>query len=303
MPVSNSAFRSVPSGLCRGALLSFVLLSLLLRGLHTDWTNAATALPKKFRPAYCNHGAFRVVVDVGHTLEAPGALSARGVPEYAFNLRLAKQIEEKLIEAGFVGTILLITDGPAKSGLTQRVARANALSADLLISIHHDSVPEFLKEEWEHEGQKNRYCDKFKGHSIFVSHENRKRAASYAFATLLGQALKANGLNYTHHYSHAFMGKWRREVVDAEVGVYRYDALIVLRTTQMPAVLLEAGSIVNRDEELLLASTNHRLLIATSVVSAVDRFCSLQTDNSSNPRISALGIERKQRHRRARPTG
>ena len=91
--------------------------------------------------------------------------------------------------------------------------------------------------------------------------------------------------------------------MDAEVGVYRYDALIVLRTTQMPAVLLEAGSIVNRDEELLLASTNHRLLIATSVVSAVDRFCSLQTDNSSNSRISALGIERKQRHRRARPTG
>src|SRR5262249_59752016 len=98
------------------------------------------------------------------------------------------------------------------------------------------------------------------------SHENRMREASFAFATLLGRALKAQSLNYTPHYSQAFMGKWRRDLMDAEVGVYRYDALIVLRTTQMPAVLLEAGSIINRDEELLLASTDHQRLIATSVV-------------------------------------
>jgi hypothetical protein len=35
------------------------------------------------------------------------------------------------------------------------------------------------------------------------------------------------------------MGDRRRELVDATNGVYRYDQLIVLRTTQMPAVLLE----------------------------------------------------------------
>jgi len=304
MAVSSWAVRSVPSGLRRGALISFALLSLLiLYGTRTSGVDAAGIMLKKSHAAHCNHAAFRVLVDVGHTLEAPGALSARGVPEYDFNLRLAKQIEEKLIETGFTSTILLITNGPAKSGLTERVARANALSADLLISIHHDSVPQFLKEEWEYEGQKNSFCDRFNGHSIFVSHENPKRADSYAFARLLGRELKANGLHYTPHYSRAFMGKWRRDLVDAEVGVYRYDALIVLRTTHMPAVLLEAGSIVNRDEEVLLASTDHRQFIATSVVSAVDRFCSTRPDNSSNPRISGLGVERKPRHRRPRPNG
>jgi len=302
MPMSSWTVRSVPSGLRRGAILSLAPLSLLLLpALRTEWVDATRAMPKTVHPAHCNHTAFRVVIDVGHTREAPGALSARGVPEYDFNLRLAKQIEEKLIEAGFVSTNLLITDGPAKIGLTERVARANALSADLFISIHHDSVPQFLKEEWEYEGKKNSYCDRFKGYSIFVSHENRKRAASYAFATLLGSALKAKSLNYTRHYSQAFMGRWRRDLIDAEVGVYRYDALIVLRTTQMPAVLLEAGSIINRDEELLLASTDHRLLIATSVASAVDTFCSSRPDNSSNPRVSGFGIGKKQRHLRTRP--
>ena len=37
------------------------------------------------------------------------------------------------------------------------------------------------------------------------------------------------------------MGSRRRDLVDPEAGVYRYDKLIVLRETTMPAVLLEAG--------------------------------------------------------------
>jgi N-acetylmuramoyl-L-alanine amidase len=283
-------------GLRNGALLPLALLSLLLmQGLRTGGADAAGITPKKVHLGRCDHSAFRVVVDVGHTPEAPGAVSARGVPEYDFNLRLAKQIEEKLTEGGFTSTILLITEGSAKSGLSERVARANALNADLFVSIHHDSVPQSFKEEWEHDGQKNSYSDRFKGHSIFVSYENRRRAASCAFARLLGRELKASGLQYTPHYSRPFMGKWRRELIDADAGVYRYDALIVLRITQMPAVLLEAGSIVNRDEELLLSSSDHGLLIATSVVNAVDRFCALRPNKNSNARLSEL--EKKQRQR------
>src|SRR5262245_46775442 len=88
---------------------------------------------------------------------------------------------------------------------------------------------------------------------------------------------------------------WRRELVDAEAGVYRYDALIVLRTARMPAVLLEAGSIVNRDEELLLASTDRQMLIAGSVVNAVESFCASRSHRKSTARISGLGGHRKSR--------
>src|SRR5262245_1965171 len=44
----------------------------------------------------CDAAKFRVIVDVGHTPESPGAISARGVNEYDFNLKLAKAIERKL---------------------------------------------------------------------------------------------------------------------------------------------------------------------------------------------------------------
>jgi N-acetylmuramoyl-L-alanine amidase len=55
--------------------------------------------------------------------------------------------------------------------------------------------------------------------------------------------------------------------------VYRYDQLIVLRKTRMPAVLLEAGSISNRDEELEMMSPERQDIIASGVTEAVREFC------------------------------
>jgi N-acetylmuramoyl-L-alanine amidase len=69
------------------------------------------------------------------------------------------------------------------------------------------------------------------------------------------------------------MGYRQRILVDAEAGVYRFDQLVVLRNTHMPAVLLEAGSIINRDEELLLYTPEHQALISAAVLDAVNAFC------------------------------
>jgi N-acetylmuramoyl-L-alanine amidase len=73
------------------------------------------------------------------------------------------------------------------------------------------------------------------------------------------------------------MGRWRRTLLDADAGVYRYDTLFVLKNTQMPAVLLEAGSIANRDEELVMASIERQQLISAAAVDAVDSFCTAQS--------------------------
>ena len=62
----------------------------------------------------CHRSRFRVVVDVGHSVQAPGALSARNVPEHDFNLRLGQQIQQRLMADGFTGTMLLVTGGEAR---------------------------------------------------------------------------------------------------------------------------------------------------------------------------------------------
>jgi N-acetylmuramoyl-L-alanine amidase len=234
--------------------------------------------------AVCRRGEFRVVLDVGHTSEAFGALSARGVPEYEFNLSLADRIEHALIAAGFERTVLAVTVGSARPSLFQRVRYANSLPADLFLSIHHDSVPEKFKQDWQYVGAKRRYSDQFQGHSIFVSHDNRDRAGSLMFGRLLGLQLKARGLQYTPHYTRPDMGSRRRKLVDAQAGVYRFDNLVVLRTTAMPAVLLEAGSIINRDEEIQVLRPERQARVSAAVTSAVEEFCAARAAHVSAAR-------------------
>jgi N-acetylmuramoyl-L-alanine amidase len=252
-----------------GAFAVPMLLALSPRPAAAE-TEAAAATSAA---SACRRSEFRVVVDVGHSTVNPGAISARGATEYEFNLRLAGDIGQRLIGAGFRRTVVLITPGEPPETLTARVAEANRLRADLFLSVHHDSVPERLLQNWEHAGQPQRYSDRFRGHSIFVSLDNIHIGASLAFARLLGGELKSRGLRFTPHYTLPIMGYRRRELIDPEVGVYRYDQLLVLRDTRMPAVLLEAGSIVNRDEELLVATPGQRKLLADAVKEAVEAFC------------------------------
>jgi N-acetylmuramoyl-L-alanine amidase len=255
-----------------GGILALSLTAALsAAGLRLSHAEAAD------RPApKCARADFRVVLDVGHTAASPGAKSARGVDEFAFNLRLAKVIDQALRDAGFAKTVLMVTEGPGIRSMYVRVARANTADANLLLSIHHDSVPNLFIEKWEYEGKPEIFSDRFKGHSLFVSDDNADPKDSLMFAAMLGRQLKARGLQYTPHYTEGFMGRWRRNLLDADAGVYRYDTLFVLKKTRMPAALLEAGSIVNRDEELLLATPERQQLISAAVVDAVEGFCAVQ---------------------------
>ena len=239
--------------------------------------------PAALKPAVtrCDPAKFRIVLDVGHTAESEGAISARNVSEFVYNLRLAKRIEEKLKAEGFAETRLLLTEGKARRSLVKRVDSANDLRADLLLSIHHDSVPNKFLEDWEFEGKKRRFSDRFSGYSVFVSRSNPDFKTSLSFAELIAKEMKAQGLHYAEQYTQAIMGRYRHPLLNKETGVYSYDELIVLRKTRMAAVLLEAGSIINRDEELKMDSAERRDIISSGVAAAVKEFC--------DPRWGMLG--------------
>jgi N-acetylmuramoyl-L-alanine amidase len=221
----------------------------------------------------CIPAKFRIVVDVGHTAKSEGATSARNVPEFSFNLHLAQQIAEKLKAAGFAATRLLVTEGGARPSLVRRVAAANDWPADLFLSVHHDSVPNKLLDDWEFEGKKSHFSDRFSGYSVWVSRNNPDFRTSLAFAELLAREMKKRGLDYAHQYTQAIMGHYQHPILNKDTGVYSYDELIVLRKTRMPAVLLEGGSIINRDEELTMGSPERRDIISNGVAAAVKQFC------------------------------
>jgi N-acetylmuramoyl-L-alanine amidase len=269
------------SKLRRGAAWLAALIICLLAAAPSPARSEAPAPPAVKAAGACKRADFRVVLDVGHTLAVPGADSARGVPEYTFNLALADTIKQSLVAAGFDRTVRLITATAPWRGLLERAARANDMRADLFIAIHHDSVPDHLIETWDYEGQKHQFSDRFSGYAIFISNDNGDRDGSLAFGHLLGEKLQAQGLHYTPHYTLPLMRHHRRVLLDAKAGVYRFDQLLVLRHTRMPAVLLEAGSIVNRKEELELATPERRALVAAAVTAAVEDFCAARAQPSA----------------------
>jgi N-acetylmuramoyl-L-alanine amidase len=260
------------------AIAAVVLCSDWHQALSEEHGQKAAAPPQ----GTCKRSDFRVVVDVGHTAEVPGAMSARGVPEYTFNLNLAQDVKQSLVDAGFDKTVLLITAKAPFLGLFERAMRANAMAANLFISIHHDSVPDNLLQTWQYEGQDHQFNDNYPGYAIFISNQNGDRAGSLIFGKFLGIELQARGLSFTPHYILPIMRNRRRELLDANAGVYRYDELIVLQRTRMPAALLEAGSIINRQEETVLATPERRSVTSAAITAAVEDFCAARASHHEN---------------------
>jgi N-acetylmuramoyl-L-alanine amidase len=277
----------------QAAILSAAILAMVMELLGAGRVARGEPRPATApKPHQCQPANFRVVVDVGHTVDVPGAISAHGVTEYDYNLKLGQDTAKALTDAGFVNASLLVTNVAPWAGLVQRANYANAQHADLFISIHHDSVPDALLKEWQFNGQDLHYNDDFPGYAIFISNDNGDRGGSLMFGRMLGQELEARGEKYTPHYTLPLMGSRRRLLVDAKAGVYTYDQLIVLRMTRMPAVLLEAGSIINRQEELELATAERRAMTSSAIVAAVKDFCDARANAPATRTVAAPGAVR-----------
>lgn len=221
---------------------------------------------------------FIVIVDVGHSDKDSGQISARGIKEYDLNLKLAGRVLEELVNTGFVSTQMIVTSGPnTHESRLQRSKRANDLGADLFISVHHDGVKNETLMPWQYDGKTHWFLDKFEGFSLWVSKKNNKYEESLSFAKTLADQLMERGLKFTtHHDELTNTAKYGRiaPLVDRERGIYdASDHIAVLYESHMPAVLVEAGMIVNRAEEQVLSSATGRATVARAVATAVERFC------------------------------
>ena len=210
--------------------------------------------------------AATVAIDVGHFIEEPGATSARGRPELDFNRDLAAEIEAVARSRGLT-TMLVGYDG-FMSQLTRRTAAA--VGTDFFLSVHHDSVQPYLIETWEYDSVGRWFSDLHSGFSLFVSRKNPALKRSLACASAIGAALRGAGFSPSLYHAEAIPGE-NKPFADKANGVHYYDNLIVLKTARTPAVLLEAGVILNRDEELRMRSEEVRRRIAGAVAQGLER--------------------------------
>ena len=219
----------------------------------------------------CERGDFVIAIDPGHTRARPGAISARGVPEVQFNENLARYLLDELVHAGFAKAFLT-NRNQASISLIDRALLANGRKAQLFLSIHHDSAQAHYLSTWTYLGKRRLYNDDIKGYSLFVSEKNGDAIGSVRLAHLLGNQLRNDCFIPTLHHAEKIPGE-NRELLDEQLGIYRFDDLVVLKSTRMPAVLFEAGLIVNRHEERLLQSSSYQKRIAVALTNAVVEFC------------------------------
>ncbi|MBT0963872.1 N-acetylmuramoyl-L-alanine amidase family protein [Denitromonas iodatirespirans] len=200
-----------------------------------------------------------VAVDVGHTLAAPGAISARGRSEFAFNRDLAREVAAALVARGIAAH--LVNDDGQIASLRDRPKAVP--EADFFLSIHHDSVSEHELTPWTWQGMAQSYSDAYAGHSLFVSQNNPAPEASLTCASAIGARLQRMGFVPTDKNAR------RRAWADQANTVHWYDNLVVLYRTTKPAVLFEAGVIKHRDEELLLRDPARQRRMADGIATGV----------------------------------
>ena len=156
----------------------------------------------------------------------------------------------------------------ANKSLQQRTSPASLGDATLLISIHHDSVqPKYLS-KWTYGGVEHSYSDRFHGYSLFVSTANPHPDESSDLAHDIGSSLLKAGFTPSLHYAEQIKGE-NRPLVDRKRGIYDYDDLIILKTAPIPAVLLECGVIVNRQEESRLSDPAYQQKLAQAVAAGI----------------------------------
>ena len=203
-----------------------------------------------------------LAIDAGHSLAHSGATSATGKQEFLFNAALAGVVSDFLTAHG--NSIIRIGHDGKMDNLKNRTATANQANAAFFLSLHHDSVqPRYLK-DWQWQGATHQYSDYASGFSLFVSRKNPHVETSLRCASAIGASLREKGLQPSTHHAENIAGE-NRPWADKENGVYFYDDLIVLKTAAMPAVLLEAGVIVNKEEEQAVQTLERRNLTASAI--------------------------------------
>lgn len=218
-----------------------------------------------------------IVLDPGHGGQDPGAISASGRYEKEITLNVARAVAQKLRATGRY-RVLLTRESDKFIRLNERVSLARTREADLLLSIHADSLS----------GDRAT-----RGASVYTRAEAASDTEAEALALRENRADQlADGMPVaemddvvsilldlasrdTVRLSSRFAGLLTASM--GETTPLRRNALRaanfrVLSAPDVPSALLELGYLSNPADEALLFSEGGRDRLAGAVVGAIDRF-------------------------------
>jgi len=215
-----------------------------------------------------------VAVDAGHGGVDPGATGPDGTHEKTVTLAIARALAARIDAAPGMHAVLT-RDGDYFVPLRDRMERARAAHADLFVSIHADSVRDHAVE----------------GSSVYILSERgasseaaRRLADQENSADLKGgislaaqaPALRSVLMDLSQSASMAQSGEAAQDVLGAldRVGAVRkrevqHAAFVVLKSPDVPSMLVETAYISNPREERRLRNPAEQQRLARAILSGI----------------------------------
>ncbi len=211
-----------------------------------------------------------IAIDAGHGGDDPGAIGKNGTREKDVTLAIARALEQRVdAEPGMKA--VLTRDGDYFVPLRDRMRRARAHQADLFVSIHADSIRDrsvdgssvyILSQHgatteaarWLAEGQNA--ADLIGG----VSLENKGDMLASVLLDLSQTASLTESHTAAEHVLRQLnlVGEVRKPLV-------QQAGFMVLKSPDIPSMLIETAYISNPAEELRLRSVAHQAKLAAAI--------------------------------------
>ncbi len=234
--------------------------------LKTKPAKASVKQPTSHKPK-----SVVIVIDPGHGGKDPGAIGPRGVKEKDVVLRISKYLARYLKQYLPQAKIILTRTDDRYLSLVERTARANALDADVFISIHCNANPDrraYGIETYYLDNTSDRAVLRLAARENLVSEKVMQDTGS-DINQILADLATTSKVNYSIPLAHSI----QKALVHQLSAKYSYIKDLgvkkapfwVLTGAVMPCVLVEVSFISNPREERRLASASYQQEVAKGI--------------------------------------
>lgn len=239
-----------------------------------------TPPPASLPPVPAGKRLIVVAIDAGHGGEDPGALGPKGQHEKNVTLAIAKELQRQISrEKGFRGE--LVRTGDYFIPLRKRTEIARKKGADLFVSIHADAAPSrsafgasvFALSDRGATSETARWLANSENQSDLiggagnVSLDDKDRMLAGVLLDLSMTASLSSSLNVGQKVL-SNMGR----VTPLHKRRVEQAGFMVLKSPDIPSILVETGFISNVNESQKLHSTAHQQALARSITTGVKQF-------------------------------
>ncbi|MEG9526012.1 MAG: N-acetylmuramoyl-L-alanine amidase [Hyphomicrobiales bacterium] len=218
-----------------------------------------------------------IMVDAGHGGTDPGAIAVGGVFEKDIVFGFAQALVAKL-EAGGRYRVRMTRDRDVFVPLAERVRLAREAKADLFVSIHADSIsaaPQVRGATIYTNSEKATDAESAK----LAERENRADAAAGVdsaeappdIADILQELTLRETRGFSSGFARTLMGQLS-PVIEMSAKPHREARFVVLRSPDVPSVLVELGYLSSKRDLEMLQSPDWRAGVTGSMAKAIDLF-------------------------------